>query len=64
MTLINKFALLEPECLPKIGSEEAAGLDLRHTAGEKYVEAGKEYFFNTGFACEIPKGWEIGRAHV
>lgn len=57
MTLISNYALLEPGCLPMIGSEDAAGLDLRHMAGEKYVVPGKEYFFNTGFACEIPKGW-------
>lgn len=54
---ITKYALLEPGCLPKVGSEEAAGLDLRHTAGELYVTKGTEYLFNTGFACEIPRGW-------
>lgn len=54
---IGKYALLHPKCLPKVGSEEAAGLDLRHTMGEQFIKPGKEYFFNTGFACEVPKGW-------
>ena len=55
--MISNYALQDPRCLPEIGSEEAAGLDLRAFVIDQYIVAGREYMFTTGFACEIPTGW-------
>lgn len=42
---------------PVVGSDEAAGLDLRADTQDVLIEEGKEYTFCTGVALEIPKGW-------
>lgn len=55
--LLPRYALRDPKCLPHIGSEQAAGIDLRSGREDVYINSGREYIFNTGFACEIPKGW-------
>lgn len=51
------YKLKHPAMKPHIGSEEAAGLDLRADTMGFFVEAGKEYTFCTGVAFEIPIGW-------
>ncbi len=42
---------------PVVGSEGAAGMDLRADTNELLIEAGREYTFCTGVALELPKGW-------
>lgn len=51
------YKLLDPNCRPYLGSEEAAGIDLRANSREQFIEAGKEYHFSTGVAFTITRGW-------
>ncbi|BAV81277.1 putative deoxyUTP pyrophosphatase [Vibrio phage VCPH] len=54
---MSYYKLKNEHCRPYVGSEGAAGLDLRADAKGQWIEAGKEYFFCTGVAFEIPFGW-------
>lgn len=54
---MSYYKLKRPELRPHIGSEEAAGLDLRADTKEMWIKAGVEYTFCTGVAFEIPIGW-------
>ena len=44
--------------LPKYATEDAAGLDIA-SAEELTLESGARHAFATGFAIEIPPGYEV-----
>lgn len=58
-----KASLENPECMPKIGSEDAAALDLRIYLGSKSTDvmsilpAGETKKYRTGVKVQIPTGW-------
>lgn len=55
------IVLKTPECLPYVGSEDAAGMDLRMAiktgAGFTALKPGEGIKFSTGVKIAIPKGW-------
>lgn len=58
-----KVKLTHPECLPHVGSGEAAGMDLRAYLGPRasdiMIPIGPRgsQLLDTGVAIEIPEGW-------
>lgn len=58
-----RVKLLHPDCLPHVGSAEAAGMDLRAFFGERATDLfraiapGEALMIDTGVAVEIPEGW-------
>jgi len=44
--------------LPRYASEDAAGLDVS-SAEDRTLEPGERHAFATGFAIEIPRGYEV-----
>lgn len=73
-----KIKLTHPDCMPKIGSEDAAGMDLRAFFGTnpaadlRAIAPGKSMMIDTGVAVEIPRGWfglvvprsSLGKRHL
>lgn len=73
-----KIKLTHPDCMPKIGSEDAAGMDLRAffginpAADLRAIAPGKSLMIDTGVAVEIPRGWfglvvprsSLGKRHL
>lgn len=73
-----KIKLTHPDCMPKIGSEDAAGMDLRAFFGTnpaadlRAIAPGKSLMIDTGVAVEIPRGWfglvvprsSLGKRHL
>lgn len=73
-----KIKLTHPDCMPKIGSEYAAGMDLRAFFGTnpaadlRAIAPGKSLMIDTGVAVEIPRGWfglvvprsSLGKRHL
>jgi dUTP pyrophosphatase len=52
-----KIKIKSSHVKPVVGSDGAAGMDLRADSKEMLIEAGVEYTFCTGVAIEIPKGY-------
>lgn len=58
-----KIKLSNPECMPKVGSARAAGMDLRAYFGTralddlKVIAPGGSLMIDTGVAVQIPDGW-------
>lgn len=58
-----KVKLTHPDCLPHVGSGEAAGMDLRAFLGSRAsdilaaIGPRGSLLVDTGVAIEIPKGW-------
>nr|8QLD_A Chain A, Deoxyuridine 5'-triphosphate nucleotidohydrolase [Escherichia phage T5]8QLD_B Chain B, Deoxyuridine 5'-triphosphate nucleotidohydrolase [Escherichia phage T5]8QLD_C Chain C, Deoxyuridine 5'-triphosphate nucleotidohydrolase [Escherichia phage T5] len=68
-----KIKLTHPDCMPKIGSEDAAGMDLRAFFNDlRAIAPGKSLMIDTGVAVEIPRGWfglvvprsSLGKRHL
>lgn len=73
-----KIKLTHPDCMPKIGSAYAAGMDLRAFFGTnpaadlRAIAPGKSLMIDTGVAVEIPRGWfglvvprsSLGKRHL
>lgn len=55
------IVLLNKECMPHVGSEEAAGMDLRMNirtaAGYQILMPGETLEFGTGVKVKVPTGW-------
>lgn len=57
-----KIKLSHPQCMPKVGSEFAAGMDLRAYFGDRLsddarsIRPGESLLIDTGVACNIPHG--------
>jgi len=60
MIEIRLFRLAHGEGLPlpRYASEDAAGLDVS-SAEDRTLEPGQRHAFATGFAIEIPRGYEV-----
>lgn len=53
-----RYSLINEKCAPKIGSEDAGGIDLRINHDEHWVaRPGAEYKVGLGIKLEVPKGW-------
>lgn len=53
-----RYSLINENCAPKIGSEDAGGIDLRvNYDGEWIARPGAEYKVGLGIKLEVPKGW-------
>ena len=58
-----KIKLSHPDCMPKIGTEYSAGMDLRAFFGTnqnsdlRAIQPGKDLMIDTGVAMSIPEGW-------
>lgn len=58
-----KIKLTHPDCLPKVGSKDAAGMDLRAYIGNRATDMlravgpNSVISFDTGVAVQIPQGW-------
>lgn len=58
-----KIKLTHPDCLPKVGSKDAAGMDLRAYIGNRATDMlravgpNSVISFDTGVAVQIPEGW-------
>ena len=73
-----RIKLTHPDCMPKIGSEDAAVMDLlaffgtNPAADLRAIAPGKSLMIDTGVAVEIPRGWfglvvprsSLGKRHL
>ena len=62
-----EIELLHPKAKPKVGSEQAAGMDLRLCVdtghlGFTVLNPGQSLKVNTGVKCKIPVGW-VGKVY-
>lgn len=58
-----RIKLAHPDCMPHVGSAEAAGMDLRAYFGDRAsdllraIPPGESLMIDTGVSVEIPEGW-------